>query len=223
MKFNDAVILAAGVGHRMLPLTANVPKPLVEIDNAPLINYSIDFLKNNGIENIFVTYGYKGNLLLEKIHKNVNGFINTEEKGNAYFLFESPIKYIDKPIIVCPSDIIVEIDLQKIYFEYEKLGSPPACIVPASKELDADSLKLEGNIVLGISRREKSGKYASGVQILNPKQINKLISKKSNFYEVWSALIDKKLLYCTDSMPTAWEVFDRLSDIEHFHRVKLNK
>lgn len=213
MKFNDAVIIAGGMGSRMMPLTDYVPKPLVKVNNVPLIRYVINFLKNNSIDNVLVTYGYKGDLLLKEIHKDVSGFINTEGKDNAYFLFNTAVKHIDRPIIVCPCDMIVQIDLEEVKRDYEKLGSPAACIVPVKTKLDADAILLDGDRVLAISREVTSDLYASGIQILNPKKINENISGFTNFYDVWKALIDKKMLYCTKSTPTEWKIFDRLTDL----------
>ncbi|RJO67460.1 MAG: NDP-sugar synthase [Myxococcales bacterium] len=49
-----AMILAAGKGERMLPLTQTVPKPLLPVANLPLIRYSIEFLKKYGIQDIVI-------------------------------------------------------------------------------------------------------------------------------------------------------------------------
>jgi len=213
VKFNHAVIIAGGLGSRMMPLTEYVPKPLVKVNNVPLIKYVINFLRNNSVENVIVSYGYKGDLLLKEIYKDVDGFINTEGKDNAYFLFNTIIKHIDKPVIVCPCDMIVQIDLETVRVEYEKLGSPIACIVPVKTDLDADNILLEGDRIVSISRETKSNLYASGIQILNPKRINESISGYTNFYDVWKALIEKEMLYCTKYMPTEWKIFDRLTDL----------
>lgn len=213
MKFNIAVILAAGSGTRMRPITNYVPKALVEVENMTLVEHVINFLKKNEIKDIFVTYGYKGNLLIEKIHKQVSGLINTENEDNAYFLFNSPIKDINEPIIVCPCDMIADIDFDILYEEYESIGSPPACIVPVKTSLDADSISTDGTLITSISRGEKTKIYASGIQILNPKIINESIEKYDNFYGVWGALIEKKMLHCTFLMPNFWKVFDKPEDI----------
>lgn len=55
-----AMILAAGVGSRLDPLTRNVPKPLVPIINRPVMEYLIDLLKIHGFNEIMVNLHYLG-------------------------------------------------------------------------------------------------------------------------------------------------------------------
>lgn len=213
MKFHHAIIIAGGLGSRMRPLTDYVPKPLIKVNDVPLVNYVINFLRHNNVENISVTYGYKGKMLLDQIHEYVNGFINTSGKDNSYFLFNTWAKYINEPVIVCPCDMIVQLDLEHVYKEYKSLDFPAACIVPVKTELDADSIVCEGSLIKSISREVKTGLYASGIQILNPAKINKEIPPFTNFYGVWKALIDKNMLYVTNTMPQEWKIFDSMKDL----------
>ena len=60
-----AIILAAGVGERLRPLTDHKPKCLVELGGVPLLNRQINTLKSKGIVDITVVAGY----LAEQIHK----------------------------------------------------------------------------------------------------------------------------------------------------------
>lgn len=211
--FKNAVIIAGGTGSRMRPITNYVPKPLVRVNEVPLIDYVINFLRSNEIGNITVTHGYKGDMVLNYLGSRVEGFINTKDQDNAYFLFYSIIKHIKEPIIVCPCDILIELNLEEVYKEYVTFGEPAACLVPVKTNLDADSIVSRKNVVSKISRMFSSSKYASGIQILNPYKINELMPTKTNFYDVWNALIEEKQLYVTDTMPTSWKIFDRLTDL----------
>ena len=57
-----AIILAAGIGKRMLPLTNELPKPMVKIKGEPIIKYLIDLLNLIGVEKICVNKHYKSDL-----------------------------------------------------------------------------------------------------------------------------------------------------------------
>ena len=73
-EISQAIILAAGFGTRMQPLTFKTPKPLIKINNKPIIFYILEELRKNNIKNCFINTHY----LSEKIEK----YINTYKKKN---------------------------------------------------------------------------------------------------------------------------------------------
>jgi len=62
-----AMILAAGRGERLRPLTDDVPKPLIEIAGKPLIEYHLDSLAAAGFREIVINQGHLGDLLPQKL------------------------------------------------------------------------------------------------------------------------------------------------------------
>lgn len=211
--FKNAVIIAGGFGTRMLPLTNYIPKPLVVVNDKPLIQHALDFLNRNDITNVSVTYGHKAPQLLNYVGYKVSSLINTVERDNAYFLYNSVVKYINEPIIVMPCDIIVDIDLNKLYSEYVNLNEPPICIVPIKASKDADYIHTNNNQVVKITRNDESLLCASGIQIINPHKVNKLGNPQNNFYNVWMHMINQKSLYVTNTQPVHWKAYDNLKDI----------
>ena len=65
-----AMILAAGYGKRILPLTLECPKPLLEIGNETLLSNTIKFLKLYGVKQAIVNVHYLGEQIVEYISKN---------------------------------------------------------------------------------------------------------------------------------------------------------
>lgn len=53
-----AIILAAGLGTRLRPMTDNTPKALIKVNDKPLVEYQIEYLKEKGIDDIIVVVGY---------------------------------------------------------------------------------------------------------------------------------------------------------------------
>ena len=53
-----AILLAAGMGTRLRPLTLDTPKSLIEVNGRPLLERQIEFLRERGVEEIIVVTGY---------------------------------------------------------------------------------------------------------------------------------------------------------------------
>ncbi|KKQ75690.1 MAG: Glucose-1-phosphate thymidylyltransferase [Candidatus Woesebacteria bacterium GW2011_GWB1_38_5b] len=64
-----AVILAAGTGTKVMPLTENIPKVLISVGNKPLLSKSISVLRESGIDEIGIVVGYKKEKIKEFIHR----------------------------------------------------------------------------------------------------------------------------------------------------------
>ena len=64
-----AVILAAGEGKRLRPITSSCPKPMIPLFGKPLLEHTILGLKNNGINHILLVVGYKQEIIKEHFEK----------------------------------------------------------------------------------------------------------------------------------------------------------
>ena len=73
-----AVILAAGKGKRLMPLTRDIPKCMVNICGTPIIEWNVRALERNGIKDIIIVYGYKGNVIKDYFMNAKNCNINIE-------------------------------------------------------------------------------------------------------------------------------------------------
>jgi MurNAc alpha-1-phosphate uridylyltransferase len=105
----NAIILAAGLGTRMRPLTNDIPKPLVKVHQKSLIDYKLDVARKSGIKNIVVNVHYLADQLEEHL-KNIDGIditISDErdlllDSGGGIF---NVLNHFDnKPFLVMNSD-----------------------------------------------------------------------------------------------------------------------
>ncbi len=218
--FNHAIILAAGRGIRLMPLTKNIPKALVKVQNQTLILNGIKKLKKY-IKNIHITVGYKGSLIAKHvISHDVSSVINTNKKGNSWWIFNFPFNLLNEPIVVLTCDNITNIDFKLLKKDYMQKKSPPCFLIPVKpiKKLDGDYIHRKKNIVKKLSRKNKSDIYCSGIQIINPYQINKLVNKTKDFNVLWNKLIKKKKLYVSDIIPKQWFTIDKMEHLNIFKK-----
>ena len=197
-NIEHAFIMAAGRGVRLKPLTNKVPKAMIKFKQSTLISRGINKLKKKFI-NIHISVGYKGPILAKHlIENNVSTIFNTEGHGNCWWIFNTIIKHLNKPILVLTCDNITNIDFKKIEKDYLKKNSPPCMLIPVNpiKDLDGDYIFHKNNIVHNLSRNKISNIYCSGIQILNPFVINKIIKPCEDFNLLWKNLIKKKKITC---------------------------
>lgn len=219
--FNHAIILAAGRGIRLMPLTKNIPKALVKVQNQTLILNGIKKLKKY-IKNIHITVGYKGSLIAKHvISHNVSSVINTNKRGNSWWIFNFPFNLLNEPIVVLTCDNITNIDFKLLKKDYIQKKSPPCFLIPVKpiKKLDGDYIHRKNNIVTKLSRKNKSDIYCSGIQIINPYQVNKLINKTKDFNTLWNKLIKKNKLYVSDIIPKQWFTIDKVEHLNIFKKI----
>ena len=87
-----ALILAAGLGSRLAPITDNVPKSMVPVNGKPILVKQIENLLNNGVKDITIITGYKSEVIEELIRNNYpsiniiksEDYINTNNMYSAY-------------------------------------------------------------------------------------------------------------------------------------------
>lgn len=107
-----AVILAAGKGERLQPLTDYKPKALLPVCNRPLLDYQIEALRNCGIDEIAVVVGYLENEI-KKRYPGLRYFKDEKIKGTASAL-KAAKDFIDEDFILIYGDIFFDASIDEI-------------------------------------------------------------------------------------------------------------
>ena len=205
MSIKHGMILAAGLGKRMQPLTLKTPKPLLEINNLTLLERAINLLISHGVQEISINVHYLPDQIQKFINKKryqVRITISNEEdllldtgggvlKGSQNF-GESPF-FVINPDTVWSKNYLEELKtLEEIYFKSNK---PTLLLV--NKKLSIDP-SFKGDFNLNdekISKDSENQFIFTGLQIINRSVFTNEKSEVFSLNKVWNKLIkDKNLL-----------------------------
>jgi len=219
MLINNLVIMAAGRGERMNPLTQIVPKAMVPVHGIPLISHNLSSYKAY-IKSVHVTVGYKAGLLSQYLLANhdISSIISTAGHGNAWWISNSLLSLIDEPVLVMTCDNVVDLDLGQLIDSYFSIGSPACMLVPVSpvEGIAGDYIFSDRGLVKSLSRNSTSDYYCSGIQLLNPRRICAALPAGhsiDDFSDLWSFLIEIRKLYVAPFTPTFWRSYDTISQL----------
>ena len=111
------IILSSGKGTRMMPLTENTPKPMLEINGQSLLQNKIDLCKAADLTEININVAYKKNVIIDFIkasQENINIFDEGDEPLGTAQGIRNISKDFDDNFIVINSDIWTDYELKKL-------------------------------------------------------------------------------------------------------------
>lgn len=124
----QAVILAGGIGTRLKPITDYVPKPLIPINNIPIIEWQIKYLKKFGIQDVVICTGYKTDQIQNYLERKDNFgskirySIEKAPLGTGGAIKKAAKMIKDKSFLVLNGDIITTIDVRKLYSKQNSIA-----------------------------------------------------------------------------------------------------
>jgi len=126
----NGLILAAGLGERLRPISESIPKPLLPIVNQRLIDVSIKHLFNSGIARIGVNLFHKHDIIRDHLQKyETQIFVATEEEllgtGGALLNFQN---FLKGDFVLYSGDVVSDINLREV-INFHKAHKPVATLV----------------------------------------------------------------------------------------------
>ena len=229
MNVKHAMILAAGLGTRMKPLTLETPKPLIKVGSKNLLERSINLLENHGVEQIIINVHYLATQV-EKFISNVKSKIKitiSDEKDllldtgggvkEGTKIFGKNPFFVLNPDTLWLTGYLDEMkSLEKIYFESNK-----PCLLLVNKRLSFDtSFKGDFNLKNNLVSKDTNNNFIfTGLQLLDRNYLNPIDKKIFSMNEVWHNLINKNKLFGLESSQKFYhlnteEMYNKISNLD---------
>ena len=227
MKIKTALILCAGFGKRLNPLTLDIPKPLIELKDVTILETCINLIESLGIEKIIINSFYLKNQIYDFLkNKNFKIEIIIVDDGEEILDTGGGILNMlnhtkDENILIFNPDTIWKKNYLEEILEMEKLyfsKNIENILLLVEKKLSFDKnltgdFELKNNLISKIIDK----KYIyTGCQILNKKVFTNYKVKNFSITEVWNSLIEKNELYGFESIND----FYHLTDLQTFKKLQ---
>ena len=227
MQIRTALILCAGFGKRLNPLTEKIPKPLLELNNVTLLENCINLVIKLGIKKIFLNTFHLSDQIISFIKKkNFQIEIQIVEDGKEILdtgggILNMMKKSSDEDFIIFNPDTLWNktyheeiIKMQNFYFS-NKLNN---ALLLTNKTLSFDkNLSGDFNLKDNLIYREGTTNFIYiGCQILNKNLFNKYEVKNFSVTEIWNELLKNNELNGFESV----HQFYHLTNLETFRKLE---
>ena len=226
MKINTALVLCAGYGKRLNPLTLKNPKPLLKLNNLTLLENTINLIKKLGINEIKLnTFYLKDQIKIFIEEKNFDVKIEIIEDGNEILdtgggIFNMINSLNEENFMVFNPDTVWSIDylncikeMENFYFS-KKIQN---ILMVVNKDLSFDkNLKGDFDLFNNQLNKKKLNQYIfTGCQIISKKLFASIKNKSFSILQIWNDLIKENKLYGYESK----NKFYHVSDLEIYNKL----
>ena len=229
MKIKTALILCAGFGKRLNPITLKIPKPLITINDITLLQNTINLLEKLDIQNIKINTYYLQDQIVDFVLKNKmkskieiikDGDKILDTGGGIFNLIKSSNE--DDFIIFNPDTVwnsnYVEVIKNMIDFYYNKNLNNLLMVVNKNKSFDErfkGDFELKENKLL---KQEQNNFIYTGCQIINKNLFKNIKDISFSILNIWNQQIKKEMLFGYESN----ENFVHITDLEIYKRLTKN-
>ena len=208
-----AMILAAGFGKRILPLTLNCPKPLLKIGDETLLSNTLKFLELFGIKQVVVNVHYLGEQIIDYVNKNkFNLAVNIVKEKNKILdtgggILNAIQHFSNEPFLIINPDTIwnlhylEELKLMENKFFKNKKSKCLLLVVKKEKSFDQSckgDFNLENNLISRNDGDDLNYIY-TGLQIAKPEVFSDLNAGVFSINRIWNKLIKINKLHGMES------------------------
>ncbi len=211
-KPNAIILMAGGLGTRLRPLTADMPKPMLTVGTKPILETILESFSHYGFRNFYLSVNYKADKIRNYFKDggqygvNINYLTETTKLGTAGALSLLP-NNIKDPIIIMNGDLLTNVNFERL-LNYHLLAKAEAtmCIREYKLQIPYGVVKTEGATIQEIIEKPTQNFFVNaGIYVLRPSAL-KLIPANSFFDmpQLFQNLIDEKRKACSFPITDYW-------------------
>jgi dTDP-glucose pyrophosphorylase len=183
----DAVIMAGGVGSRLMPLTKDVPKPMLLVGGKPIMEYNVDLLRSFGISNLTLSVKYLKEVIQDYYQDGASkemaiNYITEDEPLGTIGAVNQIKEFYNDYVLVMNSDLLTNLNLAKMF---EELTNNKADMIVATTDYQVKIpygvIESDGNQIIALKEKPTYTYYSNAGIYIFKKELTKLIPKDTYF------------------------------------------
>lgn len=189
------VIMAGGKGTRITSVASDIPKPMIKINNKPVLEFEIECLRNQGFKDIIITVSHLGDVIMDyfgdgtKVSPVTNKpfgvhieyYFEKDPLGNAGALFKIKDK-LDSDFLLLNGDALFDVDFNRfVHFHQSHKGLVTLFTHPNNHPYDSGLIISDKNNVVNqwLTKDDSRPKYYknrvnAGLHVINPKVLDEV-------------------------------------------------
>ena len=221
-KLNKVVLMVGGLGTRLQPLTENIPKPMLEVGNKPILQTIVEKFAEYGYLNIVMCINYKSHVIKDYFGDGAEFGVNIEyvsEKdrmgtaGALSLLKDKP----QEPFFVMNGDLLTNVNFEHLHdFHISNNSIGTMCVRDYDFQVPFGVVSIKDTKILSIDEKPKHKFFVNaGIYMFDPEILEYI--PKNEFYDMptlFKKLIDKNKKVISFPLREYWLDVGRIEEYE---------
>ena len=170
---DQAVVLAAGKGQRVRPLTRYQPKPMLRVAGRPILEYPLDAVVETGVEHVVLVVGHGGNRIQNRFESSYRGvditYVTQSTQLGSGHALQAAADHVDGEFLVVNGDNVIDETMTRVTADRYAESEAAAClaVVTSDRAGEYGTVGVSDGVVDridehgdGVSARINAGVYA---------------------------------------------------------------
>lgn len=222
-KINQAIVLAAGRGLRLMPYTKDTPKPLMQIGNKTLLERQLEQLKLSGIEHVTIHISYLGQKIQEKIGNGDKfglkiNYAHSDEllgAGGGIVFTRDFLNNPNEEFLLLNGDVFTDYDFSKLLNVDDNKFILKLVLVDNPKHNPNGDFELNSEIV---TKKQNIGLTYSGIATIKPEFFNRENIKGIESFLILIEPYLKNNLISGEHYTGSWDDIGTLEKLEQIQK-----